>query len=206
MWRRWGCSRGTDPRQGSGIRDQGSGIGDHALDKTGTPARLLHQRVTLSDSRLADLFDEYGPRLYRYALVILRDSEAAEDAVQDTFCGLAKRLARNRDAATAPYAIRALRNRCFSMLRGRRRASAEVPGLLEPCAPDASEEERLILDEALLRLPVEQREVVYLKVFDGMTLQEIAVLSGASINTIGSRYRYAMSALRKALGESESTT
>jgi acyl-CoA synthetase (AMP-forming)/AMP-acid ligase II len=105
----------------------------------------------------------------------------------------------------APYAIRALRNQCFSMLRRRRSSSLTSP-LLEPSAPDASEEERLILDEALLRLPVEQREVVYLKVFDGMTLQEIAALSGASINTIGSRYRYAMSALRKALGESESTT
>jgi RNA polymerase sigma-70 factor, ECF subfamily len=52
------------------------------------------------------------------------------------------------------------------------------------------------LDEALRTLPSEQREVVHLKVFEGMTFQEIANLAGESINTVASRYRYAMDKLR----------
>ena len=43
----------------------------------------------------------------------------------------------------------------------------------------------------------EQREVVYLHVFEGMTFQQIAGTSGESINTIASRYRYALARLRE---------
>ena len=70
---------------------------------------------------------------------------------------------------------------------------------LEALSPDASEEERLMLDQALRDLPIEQREVIYLKVFEGYTLREIAELCEVSINTVGSRYRYGLAALRHAL-------
>jgi RNA polymerase sigma-70 factor (ECF subfamily) len=49
-------------------------------------------------------------------------------------------------------------------------------------------------------LPPEQREVVHLKVFEGLTFQEIADLAGESINTVASRYRYALEKLRGQLG------
>ena len=51
----------------------------------------------------------------------------------------------------------------------------------------------------MLTLPAEQREVVHLKVFEGMTFQEIADLCGESINTVASRYRYAIEKLRDQL-------
>jgi RNA polymerase sigma-70 factor (ECF subfamily) len=57
----------------------------------------------------------------------------------------------------------------------------------------------LILDGALAALPAEQREVMYLKVFEGMTFQEIGERCGTSVNTAASRYRYAAAALRRAL-------
>jgi RNA polymerase sigma-70 factor (ECF subfamily) len=55
------------------------------------------------------------------------------------------------------------------------------------------------VEQALAALPVEQREVVYLKVYEGLTLQEIATLCDVSINTVASRYRYALAALRREL-------
>jgi RNA polymerase sigma factor (sigma-70 family) len=57
----------------------------------------------------------------------------------------------------------------------------------------------MVIDDALKRLPTEQREVVYLKVFEGMTFQEIADRCEISINTAASRYRYAIEALRRTL-------
>ena len=45
-------------------------------------------------------------------------------------------------------------------------------------------------------LTPEQREVVHLHVFDGLTFREIAEASGASINTVAARYRYALAKLR----------
>jgi RNA polymerase sigma-70 factor, ECF subfamily len=46
---------------------------------------------------------------------------------------------------------------------------------------------------------MDQREVIHLHVFEGRTFQEIATLAGESINTIASRYRYALQKLRQAL-------
>ena len=155
--------------------------------------------ASLPDSLLGELYDEFGPRLYRYALLILADAAAAEDAVQETFYELARVAGQRPDVVNVAYATRAIRNRCFSLLRRRRRAPSPIAPLLEPCVPGASEEERLMLEQALRALPLEQREVVLLKVYEGMTLQEIATLCDVSINTIASRYRYALAALRRTL-------
>jgi RNA polymerase sigma-70 factor (ECF subfamily) len=149
---------------------------------------------------LADLYEQYGPRLYRYALLILADAGGAEDVVQDAFCQLAAAMRRRADVATLPYLATIVRNEAYSRLRRRRRSPvvASEP-LLEAAAPDANEDERLLLEQALRRLPPEQREVVYLKVYEGLTFQEIGGRCGVSLNTAASRYRYALDALRRVL-------
>ena len=57
---------------------------------------------------------------------------------------------------------------------------------------------------ALLRsaddLPAEQKEVVFLKVFDGMTFKEIGSVCDVSSNTAASRYRYGIEKLRETAG------
>jgi RNA polymerase sigma-70 factor, ECF subfamily len=82
------------------------------------------------------------------------------------------------------------------LLRRRRRHPVATAPLLEPQAPGSSEEERLLLESALRALPTEQREVIYLKVFEGLTFHEIGERCGVSQNTAASRYRYALTALR----------
>ena len=152
---------------------------------------------------LAALYDEHGARLYRYAVLLLANREAAEDVVHEAFVRLGVALARRHPPDVSfGYLAVIVRNECYSALR-RRKRRAEDPGtLVEPVAPGASEEERLIVDAALRALPAEQREVIYLKVFEGLTFQEIADRCGMSINTAGSRYRYAAEALRQTLSGS----
>jgi RNA polymerase sigma-70 factor (ECF subfamily) len=149
---------------------------------------------------LADLYEQYGPRLYRYALLILADAAGAEDVVHDAFCRLAEALQRQADVVTLPYLTTIVRNECYSRLRRRRRSPVvAAEPLLEPAAADAHEDERLLLEHALRTLPPEQREVVYLKVYEGLTFQEIGERCGISLNTAASRYRYALEALRRLL-------
>jgi len=163
----------------------------------------------LTNDTIAALYAAHGPRLYRYAVLLLADRTAAEDAVQDVFVQLARAFKhRSMSDISFAYLATTLRNTCYSMLRRRRggpfRAAGEPRvGLIEPASADASEEERVLIDEVLRRLPAEQREVVYLKVFEGMTFQEIADRCGIGINTAGSRYRYAIEALRRALAPGE---
>jgi RNA polymerase sigma-70 factor, ECF subfamily len=148
---------------------------------------------------LAELYDAYGARLYRYAVLVLADRAAAEDAVQEVFVKVAPMLDDATISITFAYLAASVRNTCYSMLRRTRvRAGATEP-LIELVAPGSTEEERMVIDDALRTLPAEQREVVYLKVFEGLTFQEIADRCGVSINTAASRYRYATQTLRRVL-------
>ena len=149
---------------------------------------------------LGALYDRHAAGLYRYAVMILADRDAAGDAVQQVFTRLVDR--RDRPEIEASYLRRAIRNECFSMLRDRRRRpqAADSHEILEALsARDEMPEERLAIQAALLALRADQREVVHLKIFEGLTFQEIAELTGESINTIASRYRYALEKMRAVL-------
>ena len=152
---------------------------------------------------LADLYDRLGPGLYRYALMILADPVGAEDVVHDVFLALARRRGAGIVTIDA-YLKLAVRNGCYSVLRRRKRrpdAENDTTARLEAAGDDDDPANRLALGAALGRLPPEQREVVHLKAFEGLTFQEIAGLTGESINTVAGRYRYALDRLRAELGD-----
>ena len=170
---------------------------------SGAAVRLRHDPVgePLLNQTLAELYDAYGSRLYRYAVIIMADRAAAEDAVQDVFAKLAPTRAKDPTTSISfGYLSAAVRNTCYSLLRQKRIRAAAAEPIVEPVAPGSTEEERMMIDQALRSLPAEQREVVYLKVFEGLTFQEIADRCEVSINTAASRYRYATETLRRVLG------
>ena len=108
------------------------------------------------------------------------------------------------DVESLAYLRRAVRNECYSVMRTRRRdivVAVDAPLLERVQAADDRPDEKLALEQALGQLPAEQREVVHLKVWEGLTFQEIADLTGESLNTAASRYRYAMEKLRAVLAE-----
>ena len=144
------------------------------------------------------LYDEHGASLFRYALMLLADHSAAEDAVQQVFAAVMRQSGTVDNAAH--YLRRAVRNECYSTLRRRSTRPTLARTLLEPIAPEfVSADERLALERAIVTLPPEQREVIHLHVFEGMTLKETADATGESINTVASRYRYALERLRHEL-------
>jgi RNA polymerase sigma-70 factor, ECF subfamily len=160
-------------------------------------------RRDASSDRLADLYDRFAGTLFRHAAMILADRVAAADAVHNVFLKLAK-AGTSGDIESLAYLRRAVRNECFSVMRTRRRdiVVALDQQLLELAeGADDHPAQRLALEQALQQLPAEQREVVHLKVWEGMTFQEIADLTGEALNTAASRYRYAMEKLRAILTE-----
>jgi RNA polymerase sigma-70 factor (ECF subfamily) len=157
--------------------------------------------------RIERLYDEHAAGLYRYALMILADGESAGDVVQQVFLRLVSGAADGAEstirlpaesAAVSAYLLRAVRNECYSVLRGheRRQIGIEQSHMIEPVDPGGDPAERVLVEQALRALPPEQREVVHLKIFEGRTFQEIADLTGESINTAASRYRYAIEKLK----------
>lgn len=151
------------------------------------------------DDWIGPLYDRYGASLYRYAVMVLADSAAAADVVQTVFVSLVRR--RTGPEFDERYLRRATRNECFSALRKRRRdVLASAGPILESVEGRRDRpDERMAVERALRALPADQREVVHLKVFEGMTFQEIADLTNESINTVASRYRYGIEKLRASL-------
>ena len=144
------------------------------------------------------LYADLGPALLAYARSIIGDRAEAEDALQQVFMKLlAADVALPREPR--PYLFRAVRNVCLNRRRSRvREVSRQEP----PTFTSANGLQELArdLEEALRKLPDEQREVVLLRVWGEMTLDEAAQVLDISINTASSRYRYALGKLRLRFG------
>jgi RNA polymerase sigma-70 factor (ECF subfamily) len=155
------------------------------------------------EQEVARLYDAFGASLYRYALMILASREAAEDVLQQVFTALLDRGTQGiRDEER--YLKRAVRNTCYSALRAQRvrAATASTDTMLEDVAargPAVSAEDRVALGAAIRQLPPDQREVLHLHVFEGRTFREVADAIDEPLNTVASRYRYAIEKLKTSL-------
>lgn len=148
------------------------------------------------------VFGRISPALYAHALAIIGETTAAEDVVQDAFVRVWRRRSRLKDLARLDgYLHTAVRNLALDHRRRGKRALASQILVATPAhrhAPSGPDVERI--DAALQRLPVEQREVVVLRVHLGLSYEEVAKRTGAPLGTVHSRYRYAMTHLRESLG------
>jgi RNA polymerase sigma-70 factor, ECF subfamily len=148
---------------------------------------------------VARLYEELGPALLAYARSIVHDAAEAEDAIQQVFLKLM-----SADAAwprePRPYLFRAVRNTCLNRRRARGRLVAHHDPPPMFAAPDGLADAARDLEAALRELPQEQSEVVVLRVWGDMTLEESAAVLGVPANTVASRYRYALAKLRLRLG------
>lgn len=149
---------------------------------------------------LGALFDRHGAALLGVALTLTGSHADAEDAVQQAFLDLYRsRAALARAAEPRAYLFRTLRNAALR-LSGRRRALPLESVRAEAAAQEATREDLPGLERALARLPVEQREVLALKIDGELTFSEIGAALGIPQNTASSRYRYALQRLRAELG------
>jgi RNA polymerase sigma-70 factor (ECF subfamily) len=146
------------------------------------------------------LYEQHGAALAAYGCCCGLDFGSAEDVVQQVFLKLLQGTLREVKAPV-PYLYRVVRNASSNQRRDRRRET-EMPGG-EFCFthPTVDQAEVISLQDALRSLPEEQRETVFLRTWSGMTIQEIAEATETPLNTVASRYRYALEKLRERLRE-----
>jgi RNA polymerase sigma factor (sigma-70 family) len=150
----------------------------------------------------------------RVALGILRDPDAASDAVQESFIKAYRALAGfELGRPFRPWLLGIVRNQCRDMLRsGKAGPELErITPLLEErarsessSAVERSEARRAAKDvlwAGLGRITVEHREVLVLKELEGLSYGEVAVVLGVPEGTVASRLYHARRALRAALEE-----
>lgn len=142
-------------------------------------------------------------RLYRVARLILRDTERAEDAVQEALVRCWRDLPSLREPARfEAWLNRMLMRSINDEFRARTRARSAVTVLrLEPSIRDQSDDvaTREQLTRGFQRLTLEHRAVLVLRLYLGLSLEETATTLGIPAGTAKSRLHYATLAMRDAL-------
>ncbi len=142
-------------------------------------------------------------RLYAVARLVLRDSDRAEDAVQETLVRCWRDLPALRDVEKFDAWLRRLLMRAITdEFRRARSHRASIAVLrIEPSMRDASEDlvVREQLDTGFRRLSVEHRAIVVLRLYLGLSIEELALALGIPVGTAKSRLHYATDAMRLAL-------
>jgi RNA polymerase sigma factor (sigma-70 family) len=158
---------------------------------------------------LGELYDRYGRVAYGLALRILRDRALAEDAVQEAFLAVWRSagsfLAEQGKPST--WILTLVHRRAVDLVRREeRRRSEPLDELAQPTGEATDEEawlraQRQVVQEALRKLPPDQREAIELAYYGGFTQSELAERLGQPLGTIKSRMFTGLKRLRELLAE-----
>ncbi|HZC65640.1 MAG TPA: RNA polymerase sigma factor [Candidatus Dormibacteraeota bacterium] len=154
----------------------------------------------LSPAEIAKLYERHGAALTAYACTFVNDFASAEDVVHQLFLKLLRTEIAMPDTPIA-YLYRAVKNNALNAIRA---GSRDTSLNTETQAPifehrQGNREASIALQSALSELPAEQREALIMRIWSGLTLEEVAAATNVSVNTAASRYRYSLEKLRERL-------
>ena len=156
---------------------------------------------------LERLYDTHAQAIFAFVLNVTRRESETRDVLQEVFVKLASRPELLRDVRDERgFLLRLAHNLALDSMRRRgsrerrhEQFAADAETVFEPSLEADEQSFREALSEALDTLPVEQRAVAHLKLWEGLTFEAIADTLGISPNTAASRYRYAIDKLRERL-------
>jgi RNA polymerase sigma-70 factor (ECF subfamily) len=153
---------------------------------------------------LAELYERHAPAVYGRCRYLLRDEEAARDALQDVFAKALRALPEFRAAASpSTWLMRIATHHCLNLMRAQRAQWREQ--LLQLGKDRRAEHEppdrRELVRALLAAAPEEAQEMAVLYFVDELTQAEIGEATGRSLPTVRKRLREFLSAARAALAE-----
>lgn len=178
--------------------------------RAGDDLALLRRIAAREQDALGELYDRYGGLLLGLATRVLGRPGEAEEVVQETFIQVWNK-ARSYDptrSSVSTWLILLGRSRAIDRLRSRKAAERAGEALRAESPTHASSsgpadvlfrERRERVRDELARLPAEQREVLELAFYEGLTQSEIAERTGIALGTVKTRTLLAMKKLRAAL-------
>ena len=177
---------------------------------------LIDRYLNGSEAALETLINRYKSKIYTHVIILVKDRETAEDIFQDTFIKVINTLKTgryNEEGKFLPWVIRIAHNLAIDHFRkvkkmpmSRSDEDYDIFGTVS--LSDNSIEHDIVQDQiyADVRklidlLPDEQRQVVIMRHYQGMSFKEIAETTNVSINTALGRMRYAVLNIRKIVEE-----
>ena len=161
----------------------------------------------MAQADIERLYDEHAQAVFAFLLNLTRHEADTRDLLQEVFVKLAKSpslLDGVRDERA--FLLRLAHNLAIDLIRRRstrERQQEQLASETVPVFAPASEADegafREALSAALGELPPDQRAVVHLKLWAGLTFEQIGELLSIPLNTAASRYRYGLDKLRALL-------
>jgi RNA polymerase sigma factor (sigma-70 family) len=160
---------------------------------------------------LAELYDRYGQIAFSLSYRMLRNETLAEDAVQEAFLTVWRNASRfvPERAKASTWLLTIVHRRAVDLVRReeRRRTEPFIPGMEAPSQEGTAADQAWLrlqrerVQDALRRLPDEQREALELAYYGGFTQSELAERLGQPLGTIKSRMFAGLARLRELLGD-----
>ena len=148
--------------------------------------------MTESEQLFEQVYRTYGPSLYRFCLIQMRNPADAEDILQEVFC---RRLYQAPEFASPDHERRWLFRVALNLCRDawKRASRSDLP--LEAASAAVTPEELGLLEQ-VAALPEPQRTAIHLRYYEGYSLREIARLLGVTVPTVKMRLKRGRDALR----------
>jgi RNA polymerase sigma-70 factor (ECF subfamily) len=181
-------------------------------------ALLVKNYIAGDENALAVLINRHQSKIYGFIYSKMADRDVADDVFQDTFIKVIKTLksnSYNEEGKFLPWVMRIAHN----LIVDHYRKNKKMPMLRETeefsifsVLTDTSMniEGRIIteviendLQKIITQLPDDQREVLTMRIYQDLSFNEIAELTGVSINTALGRMRYALMNLRKLIEKNQ---
>ncbi len=174
---------------------------------------LVQQFVDGNQSAIETLISRHKKRVFTYILLIVKDHHLAEDIFQDTFIKVIRSLKSGRYTENGKFISWVLRIshnliidyfRKEKLLNTTSNDNVNVDLFNSPKYSEENIEDKLIYDQItcdirllINELPDDQREVIIMRHYQGLSFKEISDITNVSINTALGRMRYALINLRK---------
>ncbi len=190
---------------------------DDIANPSGEDAALIERIAQRDTEALAQLYDQYAPLLLALARRVLRDVQAAEEILQEVFLQVwnqADRYQMERSSVST-WLVLLTRSRAIDRLRSRQSRERTLTAFETQRPPSHTsnsatttvlkEQRRKRLAREMGALPPEQRRVLELAFYAGLSQTEIAAKVDIPLGTVKTRTLLAMKKLRKALAEDMET-
>lgn len=151
--------------------------------------------------QLERIIDEHQQQLFTFAFFRVGSYEVAQDIVQDVFIRFYENSRRLSAANNVKaYLYKTISNACTDYLRKNAKIQfIAIENLVNELVENEEKQclsEYLRIEEILENLPIDQAEILRLKFIDSLNFVEISDILNVNINTIKSRYKYAINKLR----------
>jgi len=173
---------------------------------------LIRQLAGGDRGAFGRFYDAYSTLVFTFALRMLRERAAAEDLLQEVFLQVWRDAPSYSPERGTPEAwlVMITRSRAIDKLRSIRRRFKSFVSMERPSGQSydaevesgaAASEARIMVNSALAQLPDNQRQVLEMAYFDGLSQTEIAARTNEPLGTVKTRMRAALQRLRELVGK-----